>query len=261
MTYWHGLLLGLVQGLTEFLPVSSSGHLVVVETVLGVSTPGVVVEVVLHVATLLAVVVVYRLRLKTLVAGAVHGDRRAWWYLGLLAIGSVPAAVVGLAFADMFERAFDSLFLVGCNFIVTGAILWSTRWIRTPPPADRPSAGGAATVGVAQAFAIFPGISRSGTTVAAGLWLGVKPEAAAEFSFLLAIPAIAGAGLLQLPDLSSATFQVGWGPLLVSFLVALLSGVVAIRFLIALLKRRAFHRFAPYCWGLGAVTVWWALVM
>ncbi len=261
MTYWQGLLLGLVQGLTEFLPVSSSGHLVFVETVLGVSTPGVVVEVVLHIATLLAVVVVYRSRLMAIGVGVARGDRNARRYVGLLAIGSVPAAVVGLAFADLFERAFDSLFMVGCSFVVTGAVLWSTRWIRTVPAADTPSATGAAGIGIAQALAIFPGISRSGTTVATGLWLGVRPEAAAEFSFLLAVPAIAGAGLLQLPDLSSATTQVGWGPLSASFLVALLSGVFAIRFLITLLRRRAFHRFAPYCWGLGAVTVWWALVM
>jgi undecaprenyl-diphosphatase len=260
VTYWQGLLLGVVQGLTEFLPISSSGHLVVAEAAVGLTTPGVLVEVAVHVATVLAVVLVYRARLGALLAGVVKGERAAWRYIGLLAIGSVPAAVVGLLFAGWFERVFDSLLIVGADFLVTGFILWSTRGVLSASRREEPTPGGSVGIGLAQALAIMPGISRSGATVAAGMWHGVDPVRAAEFSFLLAIPAIAGAAVLQIPHLSTDMASVGGGPLALRFAAALISGVVAIRFLVALLKRGAFHRFAPYCWTLGAVTLVWALV-
>ncbi|MEE8191750.1 MAG: undecaprenyl-diphosphate phosphatase [Gemmatimonadales bacterium] len=260
MTYWQGLLLGVVQGLTEFLPVSSSGHLVVAEAAVGLTTPGVVVEVALHVATLLAVVIVYRTRLWQLTRDALFGSSSAWRYIGLLLLGSIPAALIGFFLADFFERAFESLLLVGVDFVVTGLILWSTRWIRPSASRQEPSRSGAFGIGVAQALAILPGISRSGATVAAGLWQRVDAVRAAEFSFLLAIPAIIGAAVLQVPHLAAGTESVGLGPLALSFAAALASGVWAIRFLVALLRKGAFHRFAPYCWAIGAVTVTWALL-
>lgn len=258
MTWWEGVLLGLVQGVTEFLPVSSSGHLVVAEVMLGVHTPGVFVEVTVHVATVLAVVLVYRVRLLQLLTGVVRRDRAAWRYVGLLALASIPAAIVGLLFRDWFEATFDSLRIVGIDFLVTGTVLWSTRLIR---PSDRgePEPGGAVAIGIAQAVAILPGISRSGSTVAAGMWVGLDPVRAAEFSFLMALPAIAGAAVLQIPDIAGGTASVGVVPLGLSFVAALVSGVAAIRLLVVLLARRAFHRFAPYCWVLGGATLGWAL--
>ena len=258
MSYWQGLILGVVQGLTEFLPISSSGHLVVAEAAIGVTTPGVVVEVVLHVATLLAVVIVYRRRLIRLLVGTLRADRAAWRSIGLLAIGSIPAGLVGLLLADLFERAFHSLLLVGVGFVVTGLILWSSRRGQERLLDREPTAAGAGGIGFAQALAIVPGISRSGTTIAAALWLGVEPVRAAEFSFLLAIPAVAGAAVLQIPQLTGGIESVGAGPLAVSFLAALGAGVFAIRWLLGLLRSQAFHRFATYCWVLGAITITWS---
>lgn len=260
MTWWQGVVLGVVQGLTEFLPISSSGHLVVAEAAIGLSTPGVVVEVVLHVATLLAVVIVYRKTLWSLSTGVIARDRTAWRYVLLLAVGTVPAAATGLLFRDLFERAFDSVVLVGCNFVVTGLVLWTTRW-RIKPSGSLPTPPGATAIGVAQAFAILPGISRSGTTVSAALWLGLEPVQAAEFSFLLAIPAIAGAGLLQWGALPRELGSIGGLPLAASFAAALVAGVVAIRVLVAFLRHGAFHRFAPYCWVIGTATIVWALAV
>lgn len=258
MSWWEGVLLGVVQGLTEFLPISSSGHLVVVEAALGITTPGVVIEVVLHVATLLAVVIVYRKVLWRLAGGAVVGDRTAWRYIGLLAIGTVPAALAGLFLEEWFERTFQSLLLVGLNFLITGTVLWSTRGRVRHAARPSPSTKGAFGIGMAQALAILPGISRSGTTVAAALWLGVDPVRAAEFSFLLAVPAIAGAAVLQIPNLSGGLASAGALPVAAGFLAALVSGVAAIRLLIFLLRNKAFHRFAPYCWGIGAITILFA---
>lgn len=259
MTLWDGLVLGLIQGLTEFLPVSSSGHLALGEAALGLKTPGLVVEVVLHVATLLAVFIAFRVRLMELTRGALSRDPAAWRYIGLLVLATIPAGVAGVLFEDFFKRAFGSLFEVGIEFIVTGVILWSTRWVREPAPVDRLTAGNATLIGVAQAVAILPAISRSGSTVAAGMWLGIDPVRAGEFSFLLSIPAIGGAAVLELPKLAGATHQVGAAPLALGFVVSLLSGLWSIRWLVSLLKRRAFHWFAPYCWAIGAATIAWAV--
>jgi len=197
VSYWQGVLLGLVQGLTEFLPISSSGHLVVAEAAVGLRTPGVVVEVVLHVATLLAVTVVYWRRIAHLVSGGLRGDKTVWQDVGLLALASVPAGVTGYFLASLFEHAFDSLFAVGWDFLITGAILWSTRWVKRAR-SDRPTAVTAGVIGVAQAIAILPGISRSGATISAGLFRGLERDVAARFSFLLATPIIFGAGLFKL---------------------------------------------------------------
>ena len=244
--------------MTEFLPVSSSGNLVVAEAAIGFSRPGVLVEVVLHVATLVAVVLVYWRTLLRLARGVLGGDRDAWRYVLLLAVATVPAGIAGVWFKDFFERLFESLFVVGIDFLITGTILWSTR--NKLDGTAEPKTGQALSIGVAQAFAIFPGISRSGSTISVALWMGIDPVRAAEFSFLMAIPAIAGAAVLQIPELSTDVTAIGSGPLLLGFICALVSGVAAIRLLIVLLQRRGFHRFAPYCWALGLLTIGWALV-
>lgn len=260
MNWWQGALLGVVQGLTEFLPVSSSGHLVVAEQALGVARQGVVVEVALHVATLAAVLLVYRRRIWGLLLGLTRNDGRSWRYLALLGVATLPAALAGVTLGGWFQRAFNSLAIVGVDFLLTGAILWSTRAPAARATSREPSWRGAGGIGLAQAFAILPGISRSGSTVAAALWAGVRPTQAAEFSFLMSIPVIAGAAALELPKLSDGTVGVEAGPLAVSFAAALLAGIAAIKLLVRLLERGAFHRFAPYCWTLGAATLGWALL-
>ena len=257
MTLWQGVLLGLVQGLTEFLPVSSSGHLVLVEALSGVHFTDVTVEVSLHVATLGSVLFIYGRRLWEIARGVLRGDAPSLRYAGLLAIATLPAALVGLLFKRQIEAAFHSLAWLGVQFLITGAILWWTRG----PRGERsvPSAGAAAAIGFGQAFAILPAISRSGATVAAALWCGLTPAAAAEFSFLLAIPVIAGAGLLEARHAVLNVAQVGAVPWAVSFVVSFLAGVWSIRFLVAVIARGRFYAFAPYCWAVGAFTLAYAL--
>jgi undecaprenyl-diphosphatase len=259
VNWLEGIILGVVQGLTEFLPISSSGHLVVAQRALGVRMPGVMVEVILHVATLLAVCIVYWSRIVSLLRGAVTGARESWRFIGLLTLATIPAALAGGLFGEFFEGLFESVTVVGVDFLITGCILWSTRWIASSQRTE-PSSGGALAIGIAQALAIFPGISRSGSTIAAGMWLRIDPVRAAEFSFLMAIPAIAGAGVLQIPDLRQETLSIGLGPLAMSFVAALVAGVAAIRLLVRLLAHGAFHRFAPYCWALGLVTLAWVVL-
>jgi undecaprenyl-diphosphatase len=249
MSVFDAALLGLVQGLSEFLPISSSGHLVMAQWLLDVPAPGIVVEVVLHIATLLSVAIVYRAAIGRLAAGAVRGDREQLRYLGLLALASVPAAIVGLGFEESIEAAFDRPALTGILLLVTGAVLWSTRG-RSDGTADV-SVGRAVAMGVAQAFAILPGISRSGTTIATGLWAKVDAERAAQFSFLMSLPAVGGAALLKMPDIGRSFGGADATPLAVGFVVSLIAGVAAIKGLVWLVRRRAFHTFALYVWPVG----------
>ena len=257
MTLWQGVILGLVQGLTEFLPVSSSGHLVLVEHLLGVKMPGVFFEVALHVATLASVLVVYGRRLWDILAGVLRRDPPSLRYFGMLVLGTIPAGVVGVVLHRRIEAAFSSLAFVGAAFVVTGFILWSTR--RRAGQASEPGARDAFAIGLAQAVAILPGISRSGSTVSAALWRNLGPGAAAEFSFLLAVPVIAGAALLEGRHAVADLAAIGMVPFVAAFLVAFASGIWAIRFLVALLQRGRFYAFAPYCWVVGALTLALAL--
>ena len=253
MSVWQAIALGLVQGLTEFLPVSSSGHLVLAERLLGVTTPGVFVEVALHVATLGSVFIVFGSRILELGDGLLSGKPEQRLYVWLLVIATIPAGIVGVLFNDAIERAFDSLVFVGAAFLLTGALLWSTRG--RGGAREAPTTPGAVGIGLLQALAILPGVSRSGSTVTAGLWAGLSPQRAAEFSFLMAIPTIGGAAVLEVKDAMAGMGSVGIGPVLLACAVALASGVWAIRFLLVLMQRGRFHAFAPYCWALGVVTL------
>lgn len=250
MSAWQAALLGVVQGLTEFFPVSSSGHLVLAQSLLGVQPPGVAFEAVVHVATLVAVVWVYRARVVELGIGVAGGDRDALRYVGLLALASVPAAVVGLAGREFFEAAFERPVLAAALLLVSGLFAWSLRWTGPEAHEEAPGVGQAVWVGTVQALAILPGISRSGSTVAAGVWSGVRPVRMAEFSFLLSVPAIAGAGLLEAEAVGRAA-STGGVALGVGFVAALVSGVLAIRLFVRALELGAFHRFGYYCWAVG----------
>ena len=250
-------LLGLVQGLTEFLPVSSSGHLVLFGRWLGVEEDGILFEVALHAATLLAVLVFYRARVAELVSGGLRGDADAWRYAGKLALGTVPAVVVVLLAREFFEGLYERIVPVGFALWATGAMVYSTRF--TLPHADRsePGWGAALAIGMAQAVAIAPGISRSGATVSAALALGVAPVAAAEFSFLLSVVAILGAVVLQIPQLLAVSPE-GLAAIMVGGLAALFSGLAALWLFVRLLRGRTFHYFAWYVWPLGAVVLLWS---
>jgi undecaprenyl-diphosphatase len=230
VSVWEALVLGVVQGLTEFFPVSSSGHLVMAGTLLGLQIPGITFEVLVHVATLVSVVFVYRQKVAELISGAFgRRERSSWIYIGKLAIATVPTAIVGFGFRDWFEARFDDPLFAGTMVLVTGSFIWSTRWTRGEPrrwavewvpiavaavisllagtgvpflavlgmeavlmgvsrraaPREweaEPGWGSATAMGIAQAIAIFPGISRSGSTVTTALWRRVDPVAAAEFS-------------------------------------------------------------------------------
>lgn len=256
LEWWQGVLLGLVQGLTEFLPISSSGHLVLAERLVGYVPQGVFFEVAVHVATLLSVFVAYRARIAELLRGLLARGGEAWRYVALLLLASLPAALAGIFLRDWFERSFHSMPDLGWQFLLTAALLWSTRAVVIRATGTRISTAQALWIGVAQAVAILPAISRSGATIAVALWLGLAAVPAAEFSFLLSIIVIAGSGLLEARHLGGGVGEITPG-LVAAFIAAMLSGIVAIRFLIVMLQRQRFHAFAPYCAVLGIVCLVW----
>ncbi|MEE8487996.1 MAG: undecaprenyl-diphosphate phosphatase [Gemmatimonadota bacterium] len=252
MSLLQAAILGLVQGLTEFLPVSSSGHLVIGQALLGVDPRGVTFEVVLHLGTLSAVLWVYRARIVEIGGGVFTGDRDSWSYVGLIFLASIPAGLAGFFGRSVFERAFSSPVLAAAMLLATGGMVFTLRTTAPGATRERPTAGNSIWIGCAQALAILPGISRSGSTVALGAWLGVDVIRLAEFSFLMSVPAILGAGLLQISELGHGP-GLGYGPLTVGFAVAAVTGVAAIRLFIKTLRDGTIHRFAYYCWALGAV--------
>jgi undecaprenyl-diphosphatase len=258
MSTLEALLLGIVQGLTEFFPVSSSGHLVVFQALLGVKLDGLLFEVSVHVATVVAIVLFYRRRVWELIVGVLGARAEALRYVGKLVVGTLPAVIVGLTARDFITAQFSSPLLVGGLLVATGGIVWTTRRTRRESGADEPTWAGALVIGLAQAFAILPGISRSGSTVAAALALGVAPAAAAEFSFMLGVIAVTGAAVLVLPDLRDAEPE-QLSAVMVGGAAALASGILAIWLFVRMLRTNTFHYFAWWAWIAGAGFLAWQL--
>ena len=253
------ILLGAVQGITEFLPVSSSGHLALGGMLLGVGQASLVEDVALHVGTLLAVVVFYRKDLGRLLSGflspgaAGSSARRT---IGLLLLANVPSGVIGIGFRHQFEVLFDRPGFIACAFAATGAALLATRW--APRGEGEVGLKAALLMGAAQAVAILPGFSRSGWTIATALFLGVRPTDAARFSFLMSIPAIGGAALLQLREVevsAAALLPMGAG-----VVTSALVGFVCLSWLVRLVRSMALHRFTPYLWALALGLGLWLLL-
>ena len=205
MNWLEAAFLGLVQGLTEFLPVSSSGHLVIAETLLGQSNEGIAFEVAVHVGTLLAILVYYRARVAELIVGSLKREPESLSYVGKLVLATLPAVLVGLTIKDQIEGLFEHAWIAGVALLVTGCVLLTTRRSIQTATLAMPTFPHALIIGCAQVVAITPGISRSGTTVAVALLLGIRALPATEFSFLMGVAAIAGAAVLQLPDLMEAS--------------------------------------------------------
>jgi len=258
------VILGLVQGLTEFLPVSSTAHLIFTEAFLGITRPGILLEAILHLGTALAALVLFREDVGRLLSGwwasltrrprdeaARRYGRLAWLIVVITAI----TAAIGLTLADPLERMFGSLRGTAVQLILTGAILLLVR-AQGGRTVLEARAADAVAVGLAQAVAIVPGISRSGTTIVAATWLGMREDEAARLSFLAAIPAVGGAGLFGLKDLPLGA-ALGYTPvqLAAGFVASVLSGALAIRWLLAVVRRGRLAGFAVYCIVAGAAVL------
>ena len=273
MTILEAIVLGVLQGITEFLPVSSSGHLVLMQHFLGIKESQVFFDVMLHFGTLGAVIIVYYQLIRSLMRTGFatlfqadfyrhprltisnSPDLRLIWFLLL---GSIPTGLIALLFKDSLEAIFGKPMVVAGMLIITGLILQLSRLGQRRRQTETPlRVWHTPLVGIVQGLAIIPGISRSGSTISISLLLGLSPQVAAQYSFLLSIPAILGAVILKLKDVGEIT--IAPAVIIAGTLTSFVVGYIALRFLLALLNRGKFSIFSYYCFALGivaAVSIW-----
>ncbi len=256
MNWLQAIILGLVQGLTEFLPVSSSGHLVLTQKLLGVTDEGVTFEILVHFGTLLSVVIYFWKTLWRMVLSIIPPFKEEYArerrMIVFLMIASIPAAIVGFSpLKDSFTGVYEKPSIVALLLLVTGALLFLPRILaKKGKSTEDVTLKSAIAMGIGQAFAILPGISRSGSTIVSGMLARTKSSAAAEFSFLMAIPAIAAATVLEVKDIGNVEASL-LGPYIAGAAVAFISGLIAIFAVLESIRKGKFEYFGIYCFVAG----------
>ena len=281
MNSLQAIVLGTIQGLTEFLPISSSGHLVISQHLFGLKESALLFDISVHMGTLMAIIIYFGKELREIIASVVRCVRLLLKreaslteiyedsYIKLVVFivaGSIPTAILGLWIHRVSDTLFSSVIIVGSMLVATGVLLfltgfllWSTHWIhKKGADISQFSIKKAIIVGLIQGVAIIPGISRSGATIAGGLFLGLDKETAAKYSFLLSIPAILGAGILIFKDIHSYT-TVPLNIMLIGFMTSGIVGYCSLRFLVYIVKKGQLHFFAPYCWVAGITALIYGL--
>ncbi len=251
MEIYQGILLGILQGVTEFLPVSSSGHLILGQHFFNLTQPMLSFDISVHMGTLFAILIVFFKDIKKIVT---ESDIK---FISLIITGCIPTAVIGYTIKIWEEVIFSSVLLVGFMLIITGIFLWLTRTKQTNYEHKNFKASNlgyksAFFIGVCQGVAVIPGISRSGATISAGLFANLDRKMAAKFSFLLSVPAIIGAHILQLADSMGKPFTISKATLS-GTLAAFITGYIALVFLLKIVNKGKIHIFAPYCITAGVL--------
>ena len=270
----QAIIIGLVQGLTEFLPVSSSAHLIFAQQALGVADVGLAFDVLLHVGTLVAVIVYFFNDIVNMIKGFLLSlvDLKDGNFIGelkkdpykklawLTILATIPIGIVGVLFNDIVESMFMGLTVPAFLLLITGCLLYVSQRMNSGRIDVRNiSLKEALIMGCGQALAILPGLSRSGTTIAAGLFAGLDKEFAAKFSFILSIPAILGAAVVELRHIGGANIEIG--ACIAGFIVAAISGYLAISFLLKIVREKSLDIFAYYCWIVGLIVLVGSLIL
>jgi undecaprenyl-diphosphatase len=239
--YIQAIILAIIQGITEWLPISSSGHLAIAQYLFGISPP-LFFDISLHFGTLISVVAFFWKDILNLV-------NRVEMIL-FIVIASVPTAIIGLTMKDFFAGFYNEIWLVGIALLLTGAFLYLTKYAKSGKTLNPKLA---LIIGIAQGLAVAPGISRAGSTIGAGMLLGIDRELAARFSFILSIPAILGATVIEGADLALSSIEIG--PTLLGIIVAAIVGYLTIGFLLGIIRKGNFSMFSYYCFALGIITI------
>ncbi len=250
MGIFEAILLGAVQGVTEFLPISSSGHLVIFQKYFEVDNSGNAFEILVHLGTLGSIIVVFFDDIKLIIQNV--KSQKTQNYILFVIIGTIPAGIFGLGMRDVFESSFRNLTLVGIFLIFTGTVLFFSMSLKKGN--EQITYTKSILIGFAQALAIFPGISRSGMTICTALFLGIGPKEAARFSFLLAIPAISGAGAITMVDVGT-NFQMSIYVAAAAIISSFFTGLFSLKWLINWLRNGKFHYFGLYCIIIGIITL------
>lgn len=264
MDYLKIIIVAIIQGLTEFLPVSSSGHLALAQYVLGIESPGVTLEIFLHFGTFMSVLVIFWKDIIKIIAAFLLNFWKVWKYpqvmkenenfrMGIyILISTIPAGIAGLLLKDSIDEIFNNIILVGIALLVTGMVLFLTQWAQNQ---EHPLKGWRALLmGIAQAIAIIPGISRSGSTISTGLFLGMPREKIAKFSFLMALPLIFGATALEAGE-AFANADFVWNGIIIGTVTSFLFGYFAVKWLLAATIKGRLHFFGFYCLIVGFITL------
>jgi undecaprenyl-diphosphatase len=263
LDFLKAVVLGIIQGLTEFLPISSSAHLRIFPEWFGWGDPGAAFTAVIQIGTELAVLIYFRKDIWRIASGWVraiydpswrgHEDARMGWYV---IVGSLPIVILGILLKDIIEEDFRNLWIIGCTLIVLGVILGvADRYGGNERTIKRMNLQHAVALGAAQALALVPGVSRSGATISMGRLLGYERAAATRFAFLLAIPAVVGAGIFELQEIPGGDNAYGPVPTLVATVVSFLVGYAAIAWLLRYVSTKSFLPFVLYRIGLGSLTL------
>ncbi len=263
MDLFKAVVLGVLQGLTEFLPISSSAHLAIFPKFFGWDDPGAAFTAVVQIGTEIAVVLYFWRDIWTIATGWLRGlvsaeARQAHeWLMGwFVIVGSVPIVVLGLLLQDLIDSEFRNLYVIGTTLIVLGVVLGVAERVgRKTRPIESLTWGHAVLFGLAQAAALVPGVSRSGATISMGLFLGYERAAATRYAFLLAIPAVVGAGVFSLKDIPGSENEYGMGPTLVGTVVSFVVGLAVIHWLLKYVSTRSYAPFVAYRIGLGALVL------
>ena len=244
------LLLSVIQGIAEWFPISSSGHLAILHNMFGFQD--LAFDVFLHFASILAVLVLFW---KDIIKILDIREKENIKYIGLLLLGIIPAGIIGVLFKDYIEGFFSSLFYLGIFFIVSGLIVYCTKFSRERR--EKIQWFDSLFIGIFQAIAILPGISRSGATIGSGLFRGLKKEEALRFSFLMAIPIVLGASILEFKDLMMS--NINYNMLLISFFVTFFVSLFTIKILLRIVKSNKFYLFGIYNFLIGILVLIWSL--
>jgi undecaprenyl-diphosphatase len=252
VSFLHAIILGIIQGITEWLPISSSGHLVLFQHFFNIEPP-VLFDIILHIGSLIVIFIVFWKDIRNLFWGVLERDKESLKFLLYLVIASIPIALVGFLLNDWVKAVFNDLRTVGFSLLFTSVLLFLSRYPKAK--LKKLNFGNTLIIGIAQAFAILPGVSRSGSTISLGLMQGVKRKQVATFSFLMFIPAILGATILEIGDVS----QVSNIPALVAgTLTAVIVGLISLKLLLKIIRKDKFRYFGWYCLALGLVTLFLA---
>lgn len=269
MSFIQAIILGIFQGVAEFLPISSSGHLAILQTLFGIKEGNLFFTEMLHFGTLISIVIVYFsdiymmiIEFFNLIFSIIKGQKitklsKHQKLALLIIVGSIPTAIIGLLFEDFFESLYTSILPIGIAFLVTGSLLWlAEKKAFQNKNIKGMSFFDSLIIGTFQGVAIIPGISRSGSTIVAGLFRGLNKPLATEYSFLLALPATFGAGLLGIIKLLKSNSEILIDlPLLLGVILSTIVGVLSIKLLVKLLNKNKLHYFSYYLWIIGIITI------
>jgi undecaprenyl-diphosphatase len=252
MDIFQAIILGIVQGITEWLPISSKSHLIIIQQLFGLVQPA-IFDLILHIGSLIVVFIVFWKDILELIDGMIHGKKESWMMILFIVLATIPIVIFGFLLEGLVKKSMTSLFVLGYGFLFTALIIYLSQFPRVKK--KRLNVWNSLVIGCSEVFSLFPGVSRSGTTISTGMILGIKKEEVAKFSFLIFIPAILGATILEFKDIGQIT---NVGALIIGTIVTMIVGYFSLKLLLNIIKNDKFKWFSIYCAVLGLIVLLFA---